>query len=295
MRQVWIANEETAYFAQLAPENIMALVGLPNYFALGIVDDDDTQDIPAAITIFSMNPGGKSIVHWFYVAPEYRLEGLGSELLATLNTMNNDTESQSLEILVNKDKAEKSNVAGIRLGKDDENEIEDVSEFFEDRGFHIENALPGSWRFPANKLMEQTFFFKALKKEKEIKDVIPLRNLKKADIEILIRDYIQDLPDSIPWNLSSCDLDYSCVIRGKRGFDGVFLIRRAGNVLCPVVLKAKNMDTEEKLVMNALLTLYDHEDSDEEVMIVAYRSQVADKMDWYFPSIKAQSAVLLRE
>ncbi|MCR5655218.1 MAG: GNAT family N-acetyltransferase [Lachnospiraceae bacterium] len=281
MQPVWVPYEDIEYFAELAPREYLDMVSLPNCFAIAALKQGKTKDIPIALLIFTMHPGDKSIIHWLYVAPDYRNHDIGSKLLEKICEMHENTGKKKLSVLIE--------------GAGGKNRIwENSADFFLDRGFHVKKTIPGKWSISVNEMLQQKFFLKSVKRKKEPGAIVPLRALDEKQRKKLLKKYSKDLPESIPPHFASYDPDYSCVIFGKKGFDAVFLIRRAGRSFYPVVLKAKSVAMEEKLVAFSFLAVADKEDPKEEMIVVAYKQSTADKVGWYFPKSKAQSMVLLR-
>ncbi|MCR5654480.1 MAG: GNAT family N-acetyltransferase [Lachnospiraceae bacterium] len=281
MKLVWISYEQIEYFRELVPPIYMDMMGLPNCFALGAVSEEDEYDVAAGIVIFTMHPGNRSVIQWFYVADAYENLGLGTDLLEAIHVMHKDTEGKKLSVLIGEDEVDK-------------NDWSVAASFFLDRGFHRIKKLPGMWYFPVKRLLKQTFFDKALREEKLLGDVVAWKDLSEKERDHLLKACGEDLPKEIP-NRATYDPEYSCVVRSAQGFAGVFLIRKGGNTCFPVLLKADSLEFEEKLVMAAMLQACERDDPDEKVMIMAYKLTTADKMDWYLPDVNGAAVVLLQE
>ena len=102
MKTVKINNEEKVMFRNLDPFGYLENEEMENELVLGIADDGEVSDIPVGL-MFCCYDETMFLIRWIYVAPEYRGNGYGDELLSAAFTAAENAGIPEVGALITKD------------------------------------------------------------------------------------------------------------------------------------------------------------------------------------------------
>lgn len=160
-----LTKEQIDFFADMDPLLMLERLEFPNCFALAATETDmqTREELPAGLMICAKSDE-RLIIEWIYVAPSYRMQGVGEQLLVEAFDIAKQLQLPEICAYVNREFGREMVCPG-------------EEEFLKDHLFDKEQQLPGEWLTDLRTLSEQSYF----KQQKErLPFVTPLQQLTRA-------------------------------------------------------------------------------------------------------------------
>jgi len=104
---IWVKEEEMKQFLPLVPKNMQDAVIMGEYFCLGALSEDEegsNEKTAAGVLLLSEVDGvlfdgeitTMIVIHWLYVAEDFRLKGLANDLMAALSDVLEDSPASGI-------------------------------------------------------------------------------------------------------------------------------------------------------------------------------------------------------
>ena len=242
MKTVLLNQEMLNYFVSMDPFERRDMLTLPGSFGLGAFMEEEKEDIPAGLILCSMEED-RCVIDWIYTAPDYRGEGIASELmyLAFL-----EARARGL-----------SEVAACISDEYEDNELEwDTWGFFDNEVFsEVEeggSVLRLKYEDLGKKLLKEEKLNAKAAGDKEILTLGELTapELKEAAMQ-LKKKFDGNTYVSVDRALSVAHPGLSILMKTGNKVTGALLIRKAGNTWYPFYLEAPGQEEKEHLVRAA--------------------------------------------
>lgn len=218
-----------------------ALLSLPGSFALGVTMEKGEEDDPAGLIVCTQDED-RLVIEWIYVIPEYRNEGIGSELLYLAFC-----EGEARGFV---------DVAARISGEFEANDYGwDSRSFFENDVFSGTETGECDWRISFRELE------KILRKDEEIneasaKKVIQLCNLDPGALKTAAEALEERFEDSLSLPMARAirvtNGKTSFLLKKGNDYAGILLIRKVGQTWYPYLLCATDDEVRETLIRAAL-------------------------------------------
>lgn len=162
-----LSREQIDFFADMDPLLMLERLEFPNCFALAATETDmqTGEELPAGLMVCAKSDD-RLIIEWIYVAPSYRMQGIGEQMLVAAFDIAKQQQLPEICAYVNRE-----------FGR--EMVCPDEEKFLGDHLFDKEQQLPGEWLTDLRTLSEQPYF----KQQKEwLPIVTPLQQLTRAKL-----------------------------------------------------------------------------------------------------------------
>ena len=264
MKITQITQEHREYFLSMDPLMMMEYLDYPHTFGLAaIVEDEESEkNIPAGLAIVTMMPDSL-MIHWMCVEEEYRIQGIGEQLLAKIFDIAEERGNDTISAYFNQMFGRDMFCAG-------------EEEYFRQRLFEEEKEFPGEWLTDLRTLLnlpqwkqEGTTSRKAFLLSKlpsyrwrEYLSLFPEAESKIpfADLELSPLLYDGDRACGILL-VQQVKMDYY-------DLENENLIKRTKEVLCPIYLQAESLEDSKALVKAVLAAAKEKCSPETEVHII---------------------------
>lgn len=265
MKSVRLDRELAGYFFALDPFNCLNKLELPGCFAIGGFLETEDGDNPVSIVVFEV-ADDRLLIHWMYTLPEYRGEGLGSELL----------------ILVFEE-AKSRGLTDVAARISDEYDVRAFNwhswDFFVNDVFSVVEEGESEFTFTMSDIVGTLERDEKMNESAALNEgVIPLKELSREQLFTIERELGRSYSDTqegtIEAAISAADPDVSLFRIVKGRCTGMLLIRRFGGTWYPYCLVAYDEEDEEILARAALYHSEDYAQMDDRIVIEVKRPVV---------------------
>ncbi|MCR5655314.1 MAG: GNAT family N-acetyltransferase [Lachnospiraceae bacterium] len=238
MKIIQLTKEQIECFPDIDPFFIADRLDIPGYFALGVVEEIEDENIalPYALLVGSIYKD-RPVIEWLSVRPEVRDNGIGELLLDAAFDVAKEGGYDELYAYVSSE--------AVRVNPQ-------APEFFRERLFHDAVEVFGEWEGMLRDLDKEGVLEDA---EVGMKSLYPLSALPSGEK----RKVTEYLEQADAWSLykvgTHSDLleeDLSFVVMGKNGVSAALLIQYAGGKLYPVYMKMGNSKETDGMVAASL-------------------------------------------
>ena len=278
-----LTKEQIEFFADMDPLLMLERLEFPNCFALAATETDmqTQEELPAGLMICAKSDE-RLIIEWIYVAPSYRMQGVGEQLLVAAFDIAKQLQLPEICAYVNREFGREMICPG-------------EEEFLKDHLFDKEQQLPGEWLTDLQTLSEQNYF----KQQKELLPfVTPLQQLTRAKLREALDSLATLEGAAMLYSAADAgahlDEELSFLISAKGEIRGGILVQcisrnlyetacdtlvLAGKeqVLCPVYFCAQSEQEEKALLFAAMEAATKKYAPDTEVHIIS-RSNICDRL-----------------
>ncbi|MDD7641476.1 MAG: GNAT family N-acetyltransferase [bacterium] len=278
-----LSREQIDFFADMDPLLMLERLEFPNCFALAATETDmqTGEELPAGLMVCAKSDD-RLIIEWIYVAPSYRMQGIGEQLLVEAFAIAKQQQLPEICAYVNRE-----------FGR--EMVCPDEEKFLGDHLFDKEQQLPGEWLTDLRTLSEQPYF----KQQKErLPIVTPLQQLTRAKLREALDSLASLEGAAMLYSAADAgvylDEELSFLISAKGEIRGGILVQcisrnlyeavddtlvSAGKeqVLCPVYFCAQSVQEEKALIFAAMQAAAKKYAPDTEVHIIC-RSNGCDRL-----------------
>ena len=235
MRIHTIKEDELEYYSHLLPDEMQDYPRIPGMMAFGAAEEDEGDYVGAGILLISMLHKDEIRIEWLYVDPKYRGEAIASQLLY---------------LAFDLAQADKRPYVSARVVGTGSREYHDdpIVMFLTERQFSFREFTANEWFLkPADaaKLVRTAF---GNMYEEEL--VRPIKELSDRLQRNAFRFALNMQNPEFPIVPERIDRDLSCAFVDEDEVEGVLLFMRAGKLVLPVALVAKNND---RVILNYLL------------------------------------------
>lgn len=231
-------NKLNSYiFEEMDPFFMLSYLEDGDNFAIGSLGRNERGfDYPNGLAICKWY-GERLVILWFYVKPEYRLQGVGDALLEKITEIAKKSGTYYVEAYFNN-------------SKDREMLCKNAETYFMDRGFYKKVKLHGEWLTDVRTLLDQPYF----KVEMENKNAVALNNLpkdKRYDLVLGIMKKAGQLSSGDETLAIKYDADLSFIIADKNSTSAI-IVCKMDEMLLPICFMAKDEEKERELIFSFL-------------------------------------------
>lgn len=208
-----INDVNRSVFERLAPKEMIELLTNPGYFALGAIGEDEKGKYAAGVLIFEVTEGYNgeenmigAILHWLYVAEEFRERGAADALMEELFRILGEAEIEML-------------CCDLPLGS----EHDLLCAYLEEWGFRFSFIEKYECDVLLEEVMRNPFFQRKPKNR-----VSPLSEYSKSQQIQNIRQFqkLDMMPVDLEEQLPYCDMDISCGIGDHSVINGLLMVKK---------------------------------------------------------------------
>lgn len=295
-----LTKEQKEFFLDMDPLMMMDRLEFPNTFALIAIQQNETngEDIPAGLMICSVH-GKVLIIDWLCVSAQYRMQGIGEQLLINAFELAAQAGLENVCAYINQEYGRDAICQG------EEN-------YFKERLFHREQKLPGEWFTDLRTISSQPYFSR---KGANLPQVISLRRLSVT----MVRDGLASLAkmketamlypmngnaDALDADLSFLLLDgekicggllVQCVTRAVPQLRSDVLVRPTENILYPVLFSVKSEPEARALLLACVQAALEKYDPDTDVHIIL-KTNIYEKLcNYILPYDRTENKILIAD
>ncbi len=262
MKVIQMTEEDREIFQHLDPFGKMHFLRFPGAFALAATMEQEEYDIPAGLIIVRTVEDALS-VEWLYAAPEYRGQGIGSELLQLVFEEAKEREVEEVSVRI----SENLLVSSL---------FWDPERFFLNDVFRQEDEELPEWHTTVDRLGKLIAQDDLINEKAALSpEMRPLSEMnaseKKAAAQELKKELKNKIPEELPELMSLADERMSFLLCRNGSYAGILLIQKYGDTWHPFLLEVKEEKDAEKLARTALYYSEDHAKPKEEIRIECSR------------------------
>lgn len=278
-----LTKEQIDFFADMDPLLMLERLEFPNCFALAATETDmqTREELPAGLMVCAKSDD-RLIIEWIYVAPSYRMQGIGEQLLVAAFDIAKQQQLPEICAYVNREFGREMVCPGEEA-------------FLGDHLFNKEQQLPGEWLTDLRTLSENPYF----KQQKEqLPFVTPMQQLTRAKMREALDSLASLEGAAMLYSAAEAgaylDEELSFLISAKGEIRGGILVQcisrnlyetvddtlvQAGKeqVLCPVYFCAQSKQEEKALLLAVRQAAEKKYAPDTEVHIIS-RSNLCDRL-----------------
>ncbi|MCR5402609.1 MAG: GNAT family N-acetyltransferase [Butyrivibrio sp.] len=259
MRTAIIIEEHFDFFADLDPFGYLDRAEFPDRVCIGSVAEgkDGGEDIPAGLMILHIMDE-KVIVEWIYVRPEFRMHGIGSELMAYAFKA-----------------AQASGFERLYLSRDKVPGREDIclyeDDFLSEYSFENEENFSGEWTQVIKDLLDNPLLGEAATKHKKTKPLSSLDDQKLLEFkELIIEKGDHGFLYEPAYTDEFADRDVSRVIIDGGRITGGILVQYSGDDLYITGIYSEDRMDSIALCHGALMAAKEKYGEEKSVHILKY-------------------------
>lgn len=248
MKITQITKENREYFLSMDPLMMMEYLDYPDTFGLAatVEDEESPKDIPAGLAIVTMMPDSL-MINWLCVEEEYRIQGIGEQLLARIFDIAESRGNDTISAYFNQQFGRDMYCAG-------------EEEYFRQRLFEKEKEFPGEWLTDLRTLLNLPQWKQDVTSSHKVISLSKLPSYRR-------KESLSLLPQA-EGKLACADLELSALLYDGDRACGILLaqlvkidyydleneklIKRTKEVLCPVYLQTESLE-DSKVLVKAVL------------------------------------------
>ena len=278
-----LTKEQVDFFADMDPLLMLERLEFPNCFALAATETDmqTLEELPAGLMICAKTDDCL-IIEWICVAPSYRMQGIGEQLLSAAFDLAKQQQLPEVCAYVNREFGREMVCPG-------------EEEFLGDHLFKKEQQLPGEWLTDLRTLSEKSYF---KQQPERLPFVTPIQQLTHAKMREALDSLASLEGAAMLYSAADAgahlDEELSFLLSSKGEIRGGILVQsisrslyetvgdtfvQAGKeqVLCPVYLCAQSEQEEKALLLAAMQAAEKKYAPDTEVHII-FHSNICNRL-----------------